>query len=33
MSEQDNIQFAEKQFVAINARDLDGYASGIDDAS
>lgn len=32
MSEKDNIQFAEKQFAAVNARDLDGYASRIDEA-
>jgi steroid delta-isomerase-like uncharacterized protein len=32
MSEMDNIQFAEKQLAALNARDLDGYLSRIDES-
>jgi steroid delta-isomerase-like uncharacterized protein len=32
MSELDNTQFAEKQIAALNARDLDGYLSRIDES-
>jgi len=32
MAEKDNIQLAEKQIAALNARDLDQYLSRIDDS-
>jgi hypothetical protein len=32
MAEKDNIQLAEKQAAALNARDLDQYLSRIDDS-
>jgi steroid delta-isomerase-like uncharacterized protein len=32
MAEKDNIQLAEQQIAALNARDLDGYLSRIDDS-
>jgi predicted ester cyclase len=32
MAEKDNIQFAEKQVAALNARDFDGYLSRIDNS-
>jgi len=32
MAENDNIEYAEKQIAALNARDLDGYLSRIDES-
>jgi steroid delta-isomerase-like uncharacterized protein len=32
MADKDNIRFSEQQIAALNARDLDGYLSRIDDA-
>ena len=32
MAEQDSIRYAEQQIAALNARDLDGYLSRIDDS-
>ena len=32
MAEKDNIRYAEQQIAALNARDLDGYLSRIDDS-
>jgi len=32
MAEKDNIHFAEQQVAALNARDIDGYLSRIDDS-
>ena len=32
MAEKDNIQYAEQQIAALNARDLDGYVSRIDES-
>ncbi len=32
MAEKDNVQYAEQQVAALNARDLDGYLSRIDDS-
>jgi hypothetical protein len=32
MAEKDNIRFAEQQIAALNAREISGYLSRIDDA-